>query len=196
MFKKFSLIFVLIGCTLAVELNRANLDELCECNSAVADTINLEYKDIDSINPNTFQGLTQLEHLYLDHNMLTKLEDDTFKGLFRLSVLSLSNNEIHTISENIFNGLTSLEWLHLETNHISTFNENALRTNYKLEYLNLDYNRVASFSKKTLVGLFHLDKVCIYDNPISLYFPNLLDEICVSNDKCLVYYSHPCPYGK
>ena len=34
-----------------------------------------------------------------------------------------------------------------------------------------------------------------YDNPISVYFSDLLDDICVSNSKCIVYTSNPCPYG-
>ena len=69
-----SLLFVLINLKNAqVHLNRSNLAQICNCdiNSARMD---LSYKELVSIDTNTFQGSSNLQRLYLQNNQLSSID--------------------------------------------------------------------------------------------------------------------------
>lgn len=190
-----SLTILCLNSVLASEqLNRNNLAQTCDCDINAA-TINLSGKDIESVDASTFKGLSNLQYLYLDSNLIKSLDDTTFNGLSKLLVLHLEKNDLTKINDKVFKGLFNLDRLYLAENQIETIHQNAFKELFMLELLNLDFNQIVSFNKNTLVGLTHLDKVCFYDNPISVYFSDLLDDVCISNSKCIVYTSNPCPYG-
>ena len=82
--------------------------------------IDLSRKSINSIDSKTFQGLHNLEVLYLEDNKLTKLENDLFKNLINLKEIWLEHNGLVSIDKNIFVGLNNLERVCLYDNPIST----------------------------------------------------------------------------
>ena len=123
-------------------------------------TINLSFNVINSIPETLFQGLSRLNNIYLNSNQLTSIPANIFQGLYRLTDLNLSNNFITLIDANAFKGLFSLNVLYLESNEIVSFDRNALIENVALT------------------------KVCLYDNPISLFFPTSLQDICGPNLNC------------
>ena len=81
MISTLSFLFVLINAINGqVHLNRNNLAQLCDCNIN-SNTIDLSSKGIVSIDANTFQGLSNLQRLYLYNNKLSSIDAKTFQGL-------------------------------------------------------------------------------------------------------------------
>ena len=70
-----------------VQLNKENLAALCNCSNSA--TIVLNELNIETIDPNTFNGLTDLIRLDLDSNLLRAIDPATFNGLVSLQVLTL-----------------------------------------------------------------------------------------------------------
>ena len=66
---------------------------MCECRIQNR-FIKLISKNISTIDPYTFQNLTQLTNLYLDHNEITQIDKVTFQGLVNIIDLTLNNNQI------------------------------------------------------------------------------------------------------
>ena len=62
----------------------------------------------------------------------------------------------------------------------------------ELEEIWLESNNIVVFDLNSLVGLNKLLKVCIFNNPISKYFPEKLQKICETNSKCVVKINDPC----
>jgi len=61
-----------------------------------------------------------------------------------------------------------------------------------LRELYLESNNIVSFNKNVLVGLINLEKVCLFQNPISNLFPQSLASICNVNSKCKVFIDSSC----
>jgi hypothetical protein len=58
--------------------------------------------------------------------------------------------------------------------------------------INLQTNNIVSFKKNALIGLINLEKVCLFENPISNLFPESLNSICNGNSKCKVFINSYC----
>jgi len=43
-----------------------------------------------------------------------------------------------------------------------------------------------------LIGLTNLEKVCLFDNPISSLFPTSMASICNGNSKCKLFINSKC----
>ena len=119
----FANIFVLyvfhVSFLTAVILNRGYL-EYWYPSYETATKIDLTQYDIDSIDPNTFAQLVNLNELYLGNNLINNIDNaSTFDSLINLRVLSLSNNQLVSLNQNIFYGLTNLESVYLDRNPIS-----------------------------------------------------------------------------
>jgi len=56
----------------------------------------------------------------------------------------------------------------------------------------LESNKIKSFNDNTLIGLSKLNKVCLYNNPISIQSPTTLGNICNMNPNCQVFISSKC----
>ncbi len=76
----------------------------------------LSHNQLDSIAPNTFQGLNLL-WLNLSFNRLVSVEPSTFQGLNELIAIDLSMNQLESLDENAFQDLSSLRILNLAYNH-------------------------------------------------------------------------------
>ncbi|XP_019618295.1 PREDICTED: amphoterin-induced protein 3-like [Branchiostoma belcheri] len=82
---------------------------------------------INSIFPQTFQGLRELVYLDADRNDIASLRRFTFSTLKTLTNLILSHNYISHMSEHAFRGLESLEFLELSGNRLSVFPMRAIK---------------------------------------------------------------------
>lgn len=69
------LILLVINQTEAqIHLNKTNLAKLCNCSpNSQTVQIDLQNKSIASIDPNTFVGLTAIQYLRLNNNLLTTI---------------------------------------------------------------------------------------------------------------------------
>ncbi|XP_062568376.1 leucine-rich repeat-containing protein 3B-like [Saccostrea cucullata] len=73
--------------------------------------LSLGYNQITSIPDNAFNGLPNLQTLYLQVNKITSIPDNAFNGLQNLQTLYLHVNQITSIPDNAFNGLPNLQTL-------------------------------------------------------------------------------------
>ncbi|KAL4622869.1 leucine-rich repeat-containing G-protein coupled receptor 4-like isoform X1 [Arapaima gigas] len=139
---------------------------------------------------NSFEGLQQLRHLWLDDNSLatvpveplshlgnlqaltlalnriTSIPDHAFANLSSLVVLHLHNNRIREIGKNSFSGLDNLETLDLNFNNLVSFPE-AIEALPKLKELGFHSNGIAVIPEKAFLRNPLLRTIHLYDNPLS-----------------------------
>lgn len=78
-------------------------------------TLWLYSNNITFIDPDTFQGFTQLEELDLgDNRYLRALAAETFSGLPKLHALHLYRCGLTSLPSGVFQGLRSLQYLYLQ----------------------------------------------------------------------------------
>ena len=99
--------------------------------------INLDFNDIEILEPGTFDGVTGLEVLILDGNHIKAFEDGFFKDLTDLKVLAISSNRIREIDGDMLRGLSSLQVLRIAGNGLSTLHPDAFDHLSALERLDL-----------------------------------------------------------
>lgn len=125
---------------------------------------------INSIDEHTFEGLDNLEELYLngnnivtfvpnfphlkilhlEHNNITTLTKDIFMPLGELEELHLHYNDLEQISVGVFQNLTNLKLLNLSYNGIKALNNGELSNLKKLEILDLSYNEIVKVENESV----------------------------------------------
>jgi Leucine-rich repeat (LRR) protein len=91
-----------------IHLNKTSLATICACNPLQLTSIDLNSKNIKTIHPATFTGLTSLGWLGMNNNQISSIHPATFTGLTSLYRLLLQNNKINQIEEELFKGLKNL----------------------------------------------------------------------------------------
>ena len=110
------------------------------------------------IEPGAFDGLRNVESLFLHRNRLSRLDPGTFEGLSSLSWLTLDHNHLKTLSLGAFSGLSRLESLWLQGNGLRTIEAGAFDGLHNLWYLNLKENDLTTVPPDLLHGLFNLEQ--------------------------------------
>ena len=87
--------------------------------SKASTLIDLYSQSIDMIANDTFQGLTNLEFLYLHDNKIQKIDSSLFKGLINIREIWLESNTIISIDKSAFVDLNNLELICLGDNPIT-----------------------------------------------------------------------------
>jgi len=113
-----SLIFIAPSQISCISLTRSLLQQW-NPNLTSITKLDLGVKSITDMEPNLFQGLSNLEFLYLDTNMISKLENNTFKGLTNLTFLDISSNSLNKLESLAFNNLENLKILYLDRNKLT-----------------------------------------------------------------------------
>jgi hypothetical protein len=143
-----------------IHLNKTNLAFLCRCDPFKSFGISLHNKNIKTIDPATFNGLTSLRKLNLSSNKITSLHPSLFKDLNSLQMLFLSNNKIGTNNslKAILNSFS--------TNNKTIINLNEMFfKNHRDVIFIFESDKVISFSRKVSFNSSNLSKVCLYNNP-------------------------------
>ena len=161
-------------------LNRETLLELLG-NISEGELINLEEislynKNITSIDPDTFNGLTKLKTLYLNNNQIKIIDPDTFNGLTKLQKLFLSNNQIKSIEPDTLNILTNLTELFLTSNQITTIVYGSFNGLTNLRVLEISNNNITIIEHGAFTGLTNLTGIYLMSNKISIN-PNIFKEL-------------------
>lgn len=81
----------------------------------------LNASQIESVSSQTFNGLTELEVLHLEDNLIHGLQGYEFSNLTSLRELYLERNKLVYIDDLTFSALASLEVLHLHDNLLNTY---------------------------------------------------------------------------
>jgi hypothetical protein len=160
--------------------------------------IELNNKNITSINYDTFHGLPRVSDIRLMDNQISEIHPDTFKNIpilrdiwlnnnqisvlppfEKIRKLSLNNNQISVLPLNIFEPLiVSLNYLDLSHNQISVLPHGVFNQLYKLEKLYLNNNQIQElqpgiFNKQPdIFGPLYLELLDLSNNQISVIQPN------------------------
>lgn len=105
---------------------------------------------------------SNLRHLNLEGNEVTRLEKNSFRGLWILEHLQMGKNLIKVIDPNTFCDLLNLRSLHLEENQIEHFGS-IFHNLSRLELLDLSGNPLKSLSSDSLYGLKALKQLGLND---------------------------------
>ncbi len=84
-----------------------------------ATSIDLVRRSISLVDSATFSGLSNLQIIYLQYNLLTNIDSNTFSGLTNLNTLDLGANKLTNFSPSTFKDLINLTLLSLALNQIS-----------------------------------------------------------------------------
>ena len=78
-----------------IHLNPSNLENLCECSYPIWSwQIRINWKQVATIDSNTFSGFIRLQILNLMYNQITRIDLNTFSGLDSLEHIYLNNNQL------------------------------------------------------------------------------------------------------
>ena len=80
-----------------VVLTRELLEQWYGDNLAIEEDLELDSREVVSIDPQTFNGLTNVKILHLNDNEITPIDQETFIGLTNLQTLYLHYNQISSI---------------------------------------------------------------------------------------------------
>jgi Leucine-rich repeat (LRR) protein len=110
--------------------------------------------NIQEIDSDTFENLTNLETIVMIHNeKLQKIPKGLFKNTPKLKTLTLRNNEIKDLTWDEFEGLTNLEELNIAQNRISSFDADKMATNFpNLKGLYIESNPPPCKEKEAFVN--------------------------------------------
>lgn len=141
-------------------------------NSTFAGLSSLEILDlnenvISKIDAGAFAELTALQELYLRDNCLTSLPAQLLQGHPSLQILVLGNNQLKTLSDSPFQGLGNLTWLDLWDNNLTSLSAASFDGLAALEYLDLSFNKLTLLSKGTFEGLSKLTILYLYVNNLT-----------------------------
>ncbi|XP_019948491.2 toll-like receptor 21 [Paralichthys olivaceus] len=94
----------------------------------------------------SFDHLTELQNLRLDHNLLRSIDQFAFHNLHQLHSLNLSFNNISQLNPRAFRGLHNLTFLSLTHNKLKQLPERIFSTNLNLTKLIMRDNLLTNFS--------------------------------------------------
>lgn len=123
--------------------------------------LNLQYNQIQTIQPKALEKLSKLEELYLGHNLLSNIPAGTLQPLKKLTILYGNNNDIKKITPELFANLDNLVKLRLDGNSIEVLQDSVFKSLTGLHYLHLEYNKLQhihrnAFSKLTNLRFLNL----------------------------------------
>ncbi|KAF2884583.1 hypothetical protein ILUMI_21586 [Ignelater luminosus] len=120
----------------------------CE-NSRTIKVLNYSNNAISYIKEDTFENVTNLQHLYLNDNEISRIEEHTFRSLDNIRYLHLSNNNIQNIHRNSFKNLSNLVFIDLEDNKLSIINDGTFINCNSLWQVHLAKNKIQKIQENS-----------------------------------------------
>ncbi|XP_063146936.1 nephrocan-like [Candoia aspera] len=117
---------------------------------------------IESIKAQEFQDLRNLNHLFLDNNIVTTFEDGALQKCTLLNNLALEQNQLNSIPLKLPHTLTRLD---LKGNNVRSIKEQELTNLRHLKVLNLRNNKISTLDYKVLKHLPCLRYLYLEGNP-------------------------------
>ncbi|KAE8282170.1 TLR4 interactor with leucine rich repeats Leucine-rich repeat-containing protein [Larimichthys crocea] len=118
--------------------------------------LNLQYNQIQTIQPKAFEKLSKLEELYLGHNLLSNIPAGTLQPLKKLTILYGNNNDIKKITPELFANLDNLVKLRLDGNSIEVLQDSVFKGLSNLHYLHLESNKLQNIHRNAFSKLTNL----------------------------------------
>lgn len=112
--------------------------------------LSLRKNQIETIEPNTFNGMDNLTHLYLCGNNISYFNSEEIFKTTPLEHLYINDNHIEALTPEMFTTLTELKTLYLGKNQIESIDYEVLRSLEHLEELCLAYNKIIAIEPSEL----------------------------------------------
>lgn len=112
------------------------------------------------------QGLSSLQELRLDRNLLQHLDSTSLADFENLRKLDLSYNRIRTMDVRALGGLSRLRLLNLEGNRLNVLKEGLLSRQQSLEVLLLGHNNISVVQTEALAPLRSLTRLGLQANQL------------------------------
>ena len=149
-------------------------------------TLDLTSKNISSLKPGDFAGLTNLFDLNLERNALTELPAGIFDPLTALGSLRLDGNALTSLPSGIFDRLTALDSLYLTGNDLSPLPSGLFDRLTVLETLRLADNGLTELPQGIFDRLTALTFLDLCDNPLTeITLPSFLYDRFSTNPQDL-----------
>ncbi|GAB6022471.1 TOLL-like receptor [Chamberlinius hualienensis] len=152
------------GCQLKeLVLNKNHFETIEDdsfCGLSILVVLRLAKCGIQELKHFAFRGLDNLEYIDLSSNNLTSLPKQVFTSNLELRILFLSNNRLNNASLVSLAPLRNLRQLHLDKNRIEAIENNVLQSLINLKVLHLRDNRLTRLESnqfKRLIRLYELD---------------------------------------
>jgi hypothetical protein len=122
--------------------------------------------EISEITPGTFEKMSRLEYLNLDHNRIERLEFGVFSGLINLEIVFLAKNKLQYLHPDTFVGLANLQSLFLSKNSdLQIPNDSHFINSHSLKKLGISGCNVSSVSVETFANVSALERLDLsYNN--------------------------------
>ena len=135
-------------------------------------TLNFMFCGIETIHPETFSGLKNLEELSFEQNRLSEEQIKQLESLpSSLKSISLGYNRITAIGNGTFEGFLTLEHLSLGGNQISVLILGGFYGLQSLTRLDLSYNVIYAIEPGSFEGLSSLTDLSLIGNNIAEIHP-------------------------
>ncbi|NXM66351.1 MXRA5 protein, partial [Serilophus lunatus] len=119
--------------------------------------INFGFNSIQSIQENSFAGLTKLELLMIHGNDIQNIPNGALKDLESLQVFKISYNKLKAITTQTLQGLSSLMRLHMDHNRIEFIHPDAFNGLTSLRLVHLEGNLLQQLHPNTFSTFMVLD---------------------------------------
>lgn len=127
--------------------------------------IRLNGNMLTNIEKHAFDGVSQLQYLYLQRNSLVQLKSLQFiDSLNKLELLDLSDNSLNMAP--MLRNHRSIRQIKLDGNKISSLQSHAFSGNPRLQLLSLQNNEIKSLADGCFHGLDHLTILLLENNSI------------------------------
>ncbi len=152
--------------------NVTRSDQITATHLESITTLDVQSKEITTLQAIDFDGLTALETLYLQDNLLTSLPAGIFDELSSLTTLDLSSeytwtgNKIESLPVDIFNSLPTLTNLNLSNNELRTLPSTVFNVLGLLTCLDLHGNDLQSLDSIVFDSLTMLEKLDLSENEL------------------------------
>ena len=140
--------------------------------AGIGGTLNLQQRNLSSLQVGDFNGLTALNRLDLDKNQLTSLPAGIFDQLTSLTWLELYNNSsLAPLPAGIFDQLTKLEYLDMDNIGLTTLPAGIFDQHQELNTLWLRNNRLEALPENIFHKTRKLHTLRLQNNPGAPFRP-------------------------
>ena len=140
--------------------------------AGIGGTLNLQQRNLSSLQVGDFNGLTALNRLDLDKNQLTSLPAGIFDQLTSLTWLELYNNSsLAPLPAGIFDQLTKLEYLDMDNIGLTTLPAGIFDQHQELNILWLRNNRLEALPENIFHKTRKLHQLRLQNNPGAPFRP-------------------------
>lgn len=128
--------------------------------------LDLSFNRLHGLPKDFSRGLSSLQELRLDHNLLQHLDPAALGDFDNLRILDLGYNRIQAIDVETFSGLSRLNLLNLEGNRLNSLGDGLLSRQRHLRVLLLSHNNLSAIETEALAPLASLTLLGLQGNQL------------------------------